>query len=57
MHIAELAVMNIKFEQSKAMMALMQSVVLTREQKLHVIELLKPIDDAINEASSSFIVE
>ena len=56
MHIAELAVVNIKFEQSKAMMALMHSVVFTQEQKLHIIELLKPLDDAIKEAGSSFIL-
>lgn len=63
MHIAELvenasnAVTNIKIQQGKSMMALMQSNELTQDQKMHIIELLKPIDDAIQAAGASFIVD
>jgi hypothetical protein len=48
------AVSQIKVKQGHCLMSIMQEESFTQEQKLKLVELLKPLDAAISAAQSSF---
>jgi hypothetical protein len=63
MHISQLidsashAVSEIKARKGLVMMDIMQSDKFSQEQKIAMVDLLKPLDLAIDNASSKFIVD
>lgn len=54
---ANSAVTNIKVVQGSVLMKLMQSSSFSHEQKQELVEMLKPIDSAISEATAKFSYE
>ncbi len=48
------AVTNIEVQHKRCLMALLQTNKLTQEQKMLVMELFKPTEEAIKEAQSKF---